>query len=217
MVVSLWAGWAMDLPFADLGDSSRAAIERLRKDSGYTLEMSWNSDAGTPALLAGTLTRPSKHTPPWIAYGFLTQNGPLYGLKRASEDVKIVSTEQDASGTVRLRLQRMLFGRPVCGDELTMVITTNGVVSAVKGTFHAGLEAKRLNRPMVPAVDVAKAAEIATRMMAEHGVAGGQAEVQACYKPDREGVPLVYSVTVKDAAEAPHRVIIHSMTGRIIE
>jgi len=207
----------MDLPFDDLGDSSRAVIEGLRKDSGYALEMSWNSETGTPALLAGPLSKPSKHAPSWIAYSFLTRTGPLYGLKRPSEEVKLVSTEKQESGAVKLRIQRMLFGRPVCGDELTMVIDSSGVVNVVKGTFHAGLEAKRLNRPMIPLVDAAKAAEIATRMMEEQGTAGGQAEVQACYKPDGEEVPLVYSVTVKDAADSPHRVIIHSMTGRIIE
>lgn len=200
-----------------LGPAKRA-IDRLQSRSATPLAVEWNPAAGTPSLLAGSLTEPSYHTPQWIAIEFLKRVKPLYGLKRVEEQMAVVRVERDQPDYTKVVLQRRLYGKPVCGDELTIEVDHAGVVTRASGTIHADLEKKRLNRPMVPAVTERQAAIVASRYLkGRYPVA--TADVQACYLPDRESVPLVYKVTFSFAAdgEVSPSVHVHGLTGLVIE
>ncbi|RKN78260.1 hypothetical protein [Paenibacillus ginsengarvi] len=194
-------------------------IQKLEKESGHTLRMSWNADTGTPGTLEGRLSKPSRHTPEWITLEFAEAAKSLYGLKQVRENMKVAHVEHRDTGTVAVRLQRYLYGRPVCGDSLTAELDASRVIRRVEGTIHADLERKRLRRPMFPALSAREAAAAAAAY-AQNPDAAGTARVEACYLPTREGVPLVYIVSLPpdtSYAASPRIVTVHSLTGRVID
>jgi hypothetical protein len=93
----------------------------------------------------------------------------------------------------------------------------SGVIRRVEGTIHADLEKRRLNRPMYPAISVHEAASVASRHM-NRLLPTEATDVQACYLPEREGVPLIYVVTFdpKQADTPSLPIKVHSLTGRVI-
>ncbi|WP_438446771.1 hypothetical protein [Gorillibacterium sp. sgz5001074] len=197
-------------------EAARAA-QKLSLWKGHPVEVEWNAEAGTPSKLTGAMAKPSKHTPEWIAYDFLERAKVLYGLKRVREETRITETSRSDSGWSHVRVERLLYGRPVCGDQLTLELDPSGVIVKAEGVFHSGLEARRLHRPMYPALSPERAAET---VMQHAGLSGIQDEpqVNACYLPGREGVPLVYRVRLKQApGTADMTWTVHSMTGRVIE
>lgn len=193
-------------------------VERLQTDSGNTLSIEWNEATATPRSLTGHLTKPSNHSPQWISIQFLKKVKALYGLKRVHEQITVTSIEHDRLDRTKVLLQRQLYGKPVCGDELTVEMDKLGVIVRVDGTVHSELERKRLNRPMYPAITGSEAAEKAFRYTGSQYPAD-KTRVHACYLPIREGIPLIYVVTfVSDQKGSPSRpVYVHSITGRIIE
>jgi Zn-dependent metalloprotease len=215
VAIGLFAGDAAQDQKPEISRAAKQAVERLEKIGGRAVEVDWNKETGTPGKLEGALTKPSKHSHEWIAYGFLEQVKGAYGLKRVREDVAVLDVDGSEPELVRVVMQRQLYGKPVCGDILTVEIDRAGVIVRAAGRFHAGLEEKRLNRPMYPSV-TAKQAAVAASQYAGQALSDGAAEVQACYLPTREGIPLVYAVTLKDASGNQESVMVHSMTGRVI-
>lgn len=197
---------------------ARRAMEQMNAESGGTLHIEWNAATKTPALLSGQLTKPSNHTPEWIAFEFLKKVKLVYGLKRVNENMKVTYVERERSDKTLVMMQRQLYGKPVCGDELIVEMDKSGVIRRVEGTIHADLEQKRLNRPMYPAISGDEAAAAASRYV--DGLHRAEdANVQACYLPNREGVPLIYVVSFSRTENGgPASLIrIHSLTGRVIE
>jgi hypothetical protein len=81
--------------------------------------------------------------------------------------------------------------------------------------MHAGLEQKRLGRPMYAAITIEEAKQAALafdQTLKESDVISSD----SCYLPTREGIPLVHKITF-EKEKHPVSVKIHSMTGRIIE
>jgi Zn-dependent metalloprotease len=193
------------------------AVERLQTESAGTLAIEWNAAAATPGLLTGFLTKPSRHSPEWISFEFLRGARALYGLKRVEESMKITRVERELPDRTKVFLQRQLYGKPVCGNELAIEMDKSGVVRRVEGTIHADLEKRRLNRPMYPAISGREAASVASRHMNPLQPAQA-ADVQACYLPEREGVPLIYVVTFdpEQTGSPPLPIKVHSLTGRVI-
>lgn len=193
-------------------------VQQLEAANGEAPIARWNAEAGTPGLLAGQLSKPSGHSPAWIAFEFLEQAKGAYDLKRVNESMKITRIAHEKSGAAIVYLQRYLFGKPVCGNELLMEIDRAGVIRRVEGTIHADLVRKRLNRPMIPAISEKEAVAEASRFT-KRALAPEAADVRACYLPNREGVPLVYFVSFERApGAAPIRpIVVHSLTGRVID
>ncbi|MEF3304690.1 hypothetical protein [Paenibacillus sp. GYB003] len=194
-------------------------VQRLEAESGEAPVVRWNAESGTPELLEGRLSKPSRHSPEWISYEFLERAKAAYGLKRVNESMKVASVERSGSGAVTVAMERRLYGKPVCGDGLRIELDESGVVRRVEGTMHADLERKRLHRPMIPAVSGKEAAEEAARYVRGDASAAATARVRDCYLPEREGVPLVYIVSfgAGEGNAAGRTVIVHALTGRVID
>lgn len=183
-------------------------------ESGNTLELKWNELTQTPAVIEGNLTKPSLHTPGWIAYGYLEKIKILYDLNRVKEDLAIFAVETSDNGA-RVYFQRQLFKKPVCGNQLVVEIDPSGVIHRIEGVLHAGLKQKRLGRPMYAAVTPKEAGDILlshdASLQKDHIV-----NIESCYLPTRNGIPLVHVVTYKKE-NRPVSVKVHSLTGRLIE
>ncbi|TDF97986.1 hypothetical protein [Paenibacillus piri] len=193
----------------------RSLLHQLNVDSGSTLNVQWNAATNTPELMTGRLTSPTKHSPGWISYAFLNKVKSLYGLKRVNEDMKIINIDNNDDPTYfKVYLQRLLFQKPVCGEQLVITIDRSGVVLRVEGSLHSDLEKKRLGRPMYPAVTQEKAIKIASTYVSLHS--WKLASVQSCYLPAREGVPLIHMVTFNQMNDSI-TLKIHSLTGRLVE
>ncbi|BFT69463.1 hypothetical protein [Paenibacillus sp. P36] len=197
-----------------ISKKSAVLLEKIRTESEYSLTVKWNPETQTPERLSGYLTKPSQHTPSWIAYEYLDKIKILYGLKRVKEDLSIVSVEPSNTST-KVYMQRMLFNRPVCGDQLLVELDRSGIVKRVEGTLHIDLEQKRLGRPMYAAITIEEAKQAALafdQSLKESDVISSD----SCYMPTREGIPLVHKITF-EKEKRPVSFKIHSMTGRIIE
>lgn len=198
--------------------SAKRTVAHLQTESGGTLAIEWNEATATPGLLTGYLTKPSNHSPQWISIEFLKRVKALYGLKRVEEQMEVVRILHDRPDRTKVILQRRLYGKPVCGNELTVEMDKSGVIVRVDGTIHGELEKKRLNRPMYPAITRDEAAAEASRY-ANGRYPVEAASVHACYLPTREGVPLVYVVSFDPLQEggSSSSIKVHSLTGRVIE
>ncbi|MCY9692264.1 hypothetical protein [Paenibacillus alginolyticus] len=203
-----------DVENIGISKRSQRLLESIRTESENTLQVKWNTVTQTPELLSGNLTKPSAHSPGWITYRYLEKIKKLYGLKHVESDLKI-STIDKYNTFTKVVLQRQLFKNSVCGDQLVVQLDRSGVVQRINGTIHAGLEEKRLGRPMYPAVSVEDAKQIALTYDTSLKTSKPINEV-SCYLPSRNGIPLVRVLTYeKDGRAVP--ITIHSMTGRVIE
>ncbi|MBA2939787.1 hypothetical protein HZF08_15850 [Paenibacillus sp. CGMCC 1.16610] len=205
---------APDHESPSLSKKSLELIDKIRLESEDSLSIKWSTQTQTPELLSGNLTKPSQHSPGWISYKYLDEIKILYGLRRVKEDLRIVSVEPSNTST-KVYLQRMLFNRPVCGDQLLVEIDRSGIVKRVEGSLHTDLEQKRLRRPMYAAITIEEAKQVALafdQSLKETDVISSD----SCYLPTREGIPLVHKITF-EKEKRPVSFKVHSMTGRIIE
>jgi hypothetical protein len=69
-----------------------------------------------------------------------------------NEDLKIMHIDKSDGMTFKVYFQRQLFEKPVCGNQLLVVLDLSGLIQRIEGTLHSGLEKKRLGRPMYAAV-----------------------------------------------------------------
>ncbi len=131
---------------------AKRALHRLKKESGDTLTVHWDPKANTPSLLAGNLSKPSKHSPQWIAYEFLNQNKAVYGLSNARTDMKATEVNlafrrYDPSQAATPSLQNAgLERRAGCSNERT------GRRSARRGQNLSRSEEKDAEPPHAPLV-----------------------------------------------------------------
>jgi Zn-dependent metalloprotease len=198
---------------AELSRRSQELLQTMRKESNNTLVVQWNPATKTPATISGQLTQPSLHSPGWIAYEYIGKIKELYDLKRVKEQLAVIRIDETDQGHI-VHLQRQLFKKPVCGEQLIVKIAPSGVIQRIEGTMHPQLEKRRLGRPMAPAFSKEEAKKLA--LASEQTIATSQIlRIESCYLPDREGVPLVHQVHFEKNGR-PATMTIHSLTGRII-
>jgi Zn-dependent metalloprotease len=190
-------------------------MNRLDRESDHTLTATWNQTTGTPTVLAGNLSKPSKHSAEWITLEFLKRWKAIYGLQQPDSDMKIISVEH-LSNKTRVYVHHLLFETPVWEDGLTVTISKQGVVQRLEGTIHPCLEKKINHRPMFPAFTETKAIEKA--LTAFPGELNSVPTVQRYYLPERPGIPLIYAVNLHyRRPERQVKILIHSVTGGIIQ
>ncbi|WP_308634424.1 hypothetical protein [Paenibacillus silvisoli] len=175
----------------------------------------WNDKLGTPSLLHGSLSAPSKHSPQWITYGFLFKLRSVYGLRDPYRDLQLVEFVRTSDDDTNLTLQQMLFEIPLYGATLSVHIDRCGVVRRVEGTIYPHMERTLFNRATHPAVSLNQAKKIASRQLV-----GKDAYVQDAtlyYYPLRSGTQLIYEVTSRAAgSESIFRTKVHALMGHVI-
>ncbi|UJF33852.1 hypothetical protein [Paenibacillus hexagrammi] len=217
---SLVAASSIFLAAAGVPKDAPGALRQLQGTSGQAMKIEWNEATGTPAALIGNLTVPSKHSVPYIAYELMDRLKNVYGIRDPHKELRIAEVVTSAEGVSFVRLQHLLFGTPVWGDELIMEIDTRGVVKRLTGTIYPSLNKQLFNRPMVAAISKQQALQRAA-LSSPHQLAAftdSKPEVSAYYLPTRSGTPLVYVVTFSGAIShsAAQPIMIHALTGNVI-
>ncbi|MBB6671534.1 hypothetical protein [Cohnella nanjingensis] len=194
---------------------ARSALKRLERMSGAPVEMRWNADTGTPALVAGELSGPSDHSPAWIAYAYFERTKRLYGIRSPRQDLVVTGFRMD-EGISRIRLERLVYRTPVWGDSVLLEIGPTGVLRRAEGVIHPGLEKKLLYRPQHPAIDATQAAKQAAASVGADRADVGEPKLY--YLPDRPGTPLVYAVPYGERPDGgpEGHILVHAVTGRAI-
>ena len=192
-----------------------AALKSLSNAAGETMAIEWSLETGTPSYIGGKLSRPTKHSPSWIAFGFLNQYRILYGIRDVQRELRLEGVERQEGGH-KVHLRHMVFRTPVWEDSLTVTLDKDGVVREVAGSFYPGLETK-LNRIEMHSAYSAKEA-IRTVLVHANGELANEPVAEKYYMASRKGTPLVYVVAIP--LRDPDRTqtfVVHSMTGRILD
>ena len=201
----------------ELDRQSRNLLQHLEAESGGTLSVRWNERTCTPSVLEGRLSKPSNHSPQWIATEFVRRVKNLYGLENPNHAMRVVEVERRSDST-RVRMEHLLYGTPVWGDELSVHIDGHGIIRRVEGTIHPRLEKQLFHRPLRPAISAHKATAKALAAVKDQGTLAGPPEARLYYLPSRSGTPPVYVVTIRfverDAGD--RQLFIHGITGRVI-
>ncbi|RCW43027.1 hypothetical protein [Paenibacillus prosopidis] len=203
----------------DLTGAAKRVLQKLKRESGDTFTIQWNKNTNTPSLLEGHFSKPSKHTPQWIAFEFLDKTKALYGLKNPRRDMQVTEVSRSSDNMIQVRLQRFLYNTPVWKDELVIQINKQGIVRRVMGRVHPNLENKTFNRSMHAAFSKEKAISIALSFAKVDRAQLEEPVVEVYYLPSRAGTPLIYVVNLKsrESDNEYQKVFIHSLTGRVIE
>lgn len=204
------------IAYAEPGRSIISRLAAGSSEAGGTFEVRWDETTHTPALLAGILSKPSKHTPAWIALEFVNKTKRLYGVKSPHSSMRVAKISEVQNAGVQVRLVHLLYGTPVWGDELRIDIDRDGIVRRVEGRIYPNLAKATFNRPRHAAVNQAEAVRVAA---AGTGIAStfvDATEVESFYLPTRAGIPLVYFVTFQSNRQKPIYVMVHALTGKII-
>ncbi|HEX2195238.1 MAG TPA: M4 family metallopeptidase [Candidatus Limnocylindria bacterium] len=135
------------------------------------------------------------------AFTFLTAYGTLFGIEAAREELTVTSTSSDPAGsTVRLAQQHA--GLPVFNAELLVNFDAGGRISAVSGTYLAGIKVPL--EPRVAASSAVSAARSAVANLANVNVTGLRASAPrlgitkvglAADEPDRQALAWYTTVT----------------------
>lgn len=200
---------------AGLPWKAKSALKDLQGAAGSTLTIEWSSDTGRPSYIGGKLTRPSKHTPEWIVFGFLNKYRALYGIRDVRSQLRLEGVERQANGA-KVYLRQVMFGIPVWEDQLTVALDAKGVVREVAGSIYPDLETKLGRFAMHSAYSEQAAIRVALNQAS--GEPANEPVAERYYLAARKGTPLVYIVDL--SLRDPDRIetfVIHSMTGRIIE
>ncbi|PZE19554.1 PepSY domain-containing protein [Paenibacillus xerothermodurans] len=196
----------------------REALDQFTRTNGGRVEVEWNHSLRTPTLLRGKLTAPSNHSPGWIAAGVLSRLKTVYGLNHPHDELKIIEVRNTLGGASHIRVQHVLFGTPVYGDELIVHIDKQGVVRQVRGAIHPELHKQLFNRPLFAVLSEKQALAAATAALGAPLEAAAQREVTMQYMPTRKGIPLVYVIQFHYSRPTPQTrtVIVHALTGNVI-
>ncbi|WP_133257572.1 hypothetical protein [Paenibacillus montanisoli] len=192
------------------------ALQKLEKSR--VAQLKWNEETDTPNLLTGSFSRPSNHSPAWIAYEFLNKYKALYGLQNPVRDMKVIKVEYNPDRTF-IHFQHLLFQIPVWGDKLIFEIGKDGVIRRVEGTIYPDLEKIHFNRPMHAAISEKQAVSKALASIGIHNLRITMPDCQAYYLPTRKGTPLIYVVKVRlsEQENSVKLLFIHSLTGKTID
>jgi Zn-dependent metalloprotease len=203
----------------DLTGAAKSVLEKLAKESGDTFSIQWNLITSTPSEITGKLSKPSKHSPGWIAFEFLNKTKVLYGLKNSRTDMQVTEVRQGSDNTTQVRLQHLLYNTPVWKDELVIQINKQGIIQRVTGRMYPYLEEKIFNRPMQAAFSKKEAIKIAVSFAKADRAQIEEPKVEMYYLPTRAGTPLIYVVKLRsrDSDNEHQSIFIHALTGRVIE
>lgn len=197
-----------------LPGNAEAALRSLRNASGDELRIEWHPELGTPSVIRGRLSPPSRHTPEWLARSFLHRYKALYGIRDANRELEVARVAKHAEGAT-VYVRHLLYRTPVWEDGLAVDIDGTGVVRSVSGTMHPELERKSSFRAMHPAYSAREA--VGQAVAAAGGRLSEEPSAKRYYMASRAGTPLVYEVRLRFAdSDRADTFLVHALTGKVI-
>lgn len=187
-----------------------------------TIDETTEDKSATEARISmtGELSRPSGHTPAWIAYTFLFDHKRQWGIRHPRQDWTVTVIERRSPTLVQVHLQRQLYQTPVWGDRLVFDIDGGGVIRSVSGTLHPKLERQLFGRPQHPAISPSTARGIAQAwLQSGYSPPASAGEVRLHYYPYSNGVALVYAVPIERSEATGQQgepLLVHALSGRIV-
>ncbi|MGO4110014.1 hypothetical protein [Paenibacillus sp. YAF4_2] len=175
------------------------------------ITIKWNSTLGTPSLIEGNLTSPSRHSSLWIVYGFMQKMRTYYGLRDPKSNLVLEDMMHNFDGGVTIRFTQLLFNVPVYNASLTFELDKEGVIHTVHGTIYPQLERTLYNLPIYPVVSPNQAAQIATRALAHPSTLTGPV-VKPYYLFTQGNTQRIYEVSLGESG----RVWVHAVLGHIV-
>lgn len=173
----------------------------------------------TFSVTEGALSKPSSHTPAWIAYEYLDRMRSHYGLRRPRKEMSIRQMHRQKDGSYCVHMQQMLHGTPVYGGELTLDLNADGVVRKAEGTVYPRLS-ERVYKAF-PTLTFKRAEQRARRAYNGTGQLRAQPASSLYYLPTRPGVPLVYDFTfqIEGASDGStvYRARVHAVMGHVLQ
>lgn len=146
--------------------AARQALLDLQQRAAATLNVRW-SPQGTVEFLSAPGDKRLPYTPTpeqvgdpvAIAMGFLEQNRALFGMRSATDELRLLRIEPDTQlGWAHIRFDQVFQGLSVFGRQLVVHIDTQGQVVAVNGQFAPGIDV-----PTEALVDAKQAGELAIK------------------------------------------------------
>jgi len=155
-------------------------------------------EQGSIHNVVGKLGKVSGRTPEEIAINAMDLVKDEYGFDKAAGKFKVKSSQKDVNGVTHTRLDRVINGIPVEGDDM-IVHEKNGVVLGVTGKFSkepTTLSKADLNDPTL-------ALDVAVDYTGYTGELNEPATAQPVYLPKNGEMKLAYKVKVNYMANEP--------------
>lgn len=184
----------------------------LPAERAGALHLRWDARSRTVEFMAPkdpterlpyTPSAAEQGNPEAIARGFLDQNRTLFGLKSATDELRLLRIEPDAQlHYAHVRLDQIYHGIPVFGKQLIVHIDPQGRVASVNGHFFPGIDL-----PTQPSIGAEQAEGAALRDLLENQLEPDErarvttdvrsAKTQLMVYIDQSGKPrLSWSVTI---------------------
>lgn len=205
-------------PPGNLTKAEHQELQELTKQSGGIVQVNWDEKRGTPSFLSGKLSKPLKGEPLEMALDFLDSVKALYHVKSVKKSFALKKVQQDQLGMKHVRLNHLVRGIPVWGDELIVHIDRTGVVRSVNGEFTPDVEAnsERIGEPQVTKEQAIKNA-LADVKLEKGPDRPPTAQLYYFPYPDPDMITLTYVVQIHDlSVPADWIVFVDAVTGDVV-
>jgi len=181
------------------GDQAVTSVITLNGDQQAVVR--WDNDTGVPAFLTGPVTPPAAADPVAATYAFLEANSGLYGMDDPKGELSLERVEQDGLGMTHLRLTQTYKGVPVYGSDLAFHFSEDGMIKAVNGSYHPGIDLS-----VQPGIGREEAVAAAMSHLGRDAVPAGDEPPQLMVLPQGgSSTVLVWKVTLE--SDEPLRMV----------
>ncbi|TCP57636.1 thermolysin [Tumebacillus sp. BK434] len=171
-------------------------------------------ETGAVHTVAGSLGKISGNTPETRAFAALEKVKADFGFDKADKNFKIKKSHKDENGTAHTKLDRVIDGIPVFGEQL-IVHEADGALQGVSGTFEP--LSKGASKASVKAKDAVQGA------IAHTGYTGELSEAptaELVYYPQDGKAVLSYQINVhyvSPEAAGNWQIFIDAVTGNVVD
>ncbi|HEU4962644.1 MAG TPA: hypothetical protein VFV52_02150 [Bacilli bacterium] len=204
-------------PSGQLSKAEHQQLQELSELSGGTLQVNWDEERGTPSFLSGKLSEKLEGEPYEMALEFLDSVKALYHVKSPKKSFALKKVQQDQLGIRHVRLNHMVRGIPVWGDELIVHIDKTGVVRSVNGEFTPNVEenSEKIGEAQITAQQAIRNALEDVKVPSPDRKP--LARLYYFPYPDPDLITLTYVVTVYDMdVPAEWIVFVDAVTGDVV-
>lgn len=110
-------------------------IEKFQQLSNGKLKLEFHDNEGLQVFVSGTLSE-KKEISGDSAVKFLEENKALLGITNSQGNFSVDKTEKDSLGITTVKVNQLIKGIPVRGQELIVHFDNNGIVKNIIGTVE---------------------------------------------------------------------------------